>query len=230
MPELTVQTRRPLNAKGIVVISEAGTITHLPVSPSKWEFKEAHRWGQVEREGHKTVSRRRGAGLRSLDFSILVAALDTRTSIEPQVQMLTGWAAWGTVVRLKGGSPTYQGTNWWYVKDFSMAVTRLTPEGMPTQATLSFSLEEYINPSLSVIKPPPPPPPKPRPTAPQPAPVRAPVYRYHTTVRDDWLSKLAIRYLGRMERWPEIYALNRSAIGSNPNMLRVGLRLKIPPK
>ena len=39
-----------------------------------------------------------------------------------------------------------------------------------------------------------------------------------------------LRYLGRMDRWPEIYKLNKSIIGHNPNCLRTGLRLKIPPK
>lgn len=230
MPEVTVLTRRPLNPRGLTIILANGDSWQMPVSPSTWDYKDVQRWGQVEREGHKTITRIRGGGLRSLDFSILVAALDTRTDVEAAVARLTAIGARGDVFRIKGGSPTYQGPCWWYVKDYSLKAQRLTPEGLVTQGALTFSLEEYVNPSLSVIKPPPPPPPKPRPTAPQLAPVRAPVYRYHTTGRDDWLSKLAIRYLGRMERWPEIYSLNRSVIGPNPNYLRVGLRLKIPPK
>lgn len=230
MADVTVLTRRPANPRGLSIVKENGDMFPLPTSPSKWEYKDVQRWGQVEREGHKTITRIRGGGLRQLNFTILVAALDTRVSVEQQVAQLTGLGAKGEVFRFKGGSPAYNAPCWWYLKDMGISAHRLTPEGLPTQVTVDFSLEEYVNPSLSIIKPPPPPAPKPAPSAPQPAPVKAPVYRYHTTVRGDWLSKLALRYLGRMDRWREIYALNRSIIGSNPNCLRRGLRLKIPPK
>lgn len=230
MPELTVQTRRAVNPRGLSVVKEDGSMFTLPTSPSRWDYKDVQRWGQVEREGHKTITRIQGGGLRQLSFTILVAALDTRVSVEAQVATLTGLGARGDVIRLKGGSPVYNAPCWWYLKDMGISAQRLTPEGLPTQVSVDFSLEEYVNPSLSIVRPPPPPPPAPAPAKPQPAPVKAPVYRYHTTTRDDWLSKLAMRYLGRMDRWMEIYKLNKSLIGNNPNCLRTGLRLKIPPK
>lgn len=230
MPEVTVLTRRPANPKGLTIITESGLSWRMPTSPSQWEYKDVQRWGQVDREGHKAISRRRGGGLRQLSFSVLVAALDTRVSIERDVARLTEIGAKGWVLRLKGGSTIYNSPCWWYVKDMGLKVNRVTPTGQPTQATVDFQLEEYVNPHLSVIKPPPPPPPPPRSRTPQPTQTRSPIYRYHTVVAGDWLSKLSLRYLGTVGRWGEIYALNRTIIGPNPNLLRPGLRLKIPPK
>jgi nucleoid-associated protein YgaU len=31
-----------------------------------------------------------------------------------------------------------------------------------------------------------------------------------------------------MQQWPEIYRANQAVIGNNPNLLRVGMVLKIP--
>lgn len=234
MPMLSVMTNRPTNARGLVIVTNTGESFRLPTSPSKWNYKDMQRWGQIDREGHKPISRVRGGGLRALDFSILVAALDWHISVERQVEQLTVLGARGITFRIKGGSRAYQGACWWYVKDYGIAADRLTPDGEATQVNVDFQLEEYVNPSLSIIAPPPPVRPAQRPSGaagtPKPSPVRAPVYRYHTTVRGDWLSKLAIRYLGSMGRWPEIYRLNRTIIGSNPNCLRAGLKLRIPPR
>lgn len=49
-----------------------------------------------------------------------------------------------------------------------------------------------------------------------------------TVVSGDTLSALADRYLGDMARWPEIYRLNRDAIGPNPSRISVGLELRLP--
>ena len=39
---------------------------------------------------------------------------------------------------------------------------------------------------------------------------------------------IAARFLGDAAKWPEIYALNRDVIGSDPNVLHVGEVLKMP--
>lgn len=44
----------------------------------------------------------------------------------------------------------------------------------------------------------------------------------------DTLSSIAKATLGDASRWRELYDLNKSAIGANPNVLRVGLTLKLP--
>jgi len=45
--------------------------------------------------------------------------------------------------------------------------------------------------------------------------------------RGDSLSKLAARYLGDGDRWPEIFAINRDVI-ANPNLIYKSWRLKLP--
>lgn len=231
MPTVKVLTRKPINPRGLTIVDQQGHTIPFPTSPSQWEYKDVQRWGQVEREGYKAVTRARGSGLRTLSFSFKVFALDTRTDVERQVVDFTNIAARGTVLRIKGGSPYYQGPCWWYVKDLGLKADRLTPAGKITQAEISMSLEEYVEPPSKVVKSPPPSKPPARPVKkPSPSAVKQPVYRYHTVVRGDWLSRLAIRYLGNMNEWPRIYSLNRAVIGPNPNIIRPGLRLKIPPK
>lgn len=230
MPEVTVLSKRPRNPRGLSVVKESGAIFPLPTSPSRWDYKDVQRWGQVEREGHKTITRLRGSGLRTLSFTILVAALNTRTSVETQVSQLTGLGARGEVFRFKGGSPTYNAPCWWYLKDMGITANRLTPEGLPSQVSVDFSLEEYVNPVGSIIKPPTPTGPTTLTTVPLPSPVIAAVYRYHTTVAGDTLQTISTRYLGTLGRWTQIYELNKAAIGPNPNLLRAGLYLQIPPK
>lgn len=44
----------------------------------------------------------------------------------------------------------------------------------------------------------------------------------------DFLWKLAEQHLGDAARWPELYQLNRDAIGDNPNLLQPGQRLRLP--
>lgn len=46
-------------------------------------------------------------------------------------------------------------------------------------------------------------------------------------VRGDSLSKLAARYLGDGDRWPEIYALNRDVV-ADANAIDIGWRLRVP--
>jgi hypothetical protein len=53
--------------------------------------------------------------------------------------------------------------------------------------------------------------------------------RYHTVVSGDWLSKLAAKYYGNMHKWPVIYEANRAVIGRDPNLIKPGQQLLIPP-
>jgi nucleoid-associated protein YgaU len=49
----------------------------------------------------------------------------------------------------------------------------------------------------------------------------------HRIVDGDTLSKLAVEYLGRAERYLEIYEINRDVL-SSPDLLPIGVTLKIP--
>jgi LysM repeat protein len=50
----------------------------------------------------------------------------------------------------------------------------------------------------------------------------------HVVIRGDTLSKLAEKYYRDVKKWPLIYAANRSAVGTNPNLIQPGTALKIP--
>ncbi|MDB5099743.1 MAG: hypothetical protein JWM80_4164 [Cyanobacteria bacterium RYN_339] len=50
----------------------------------------------------------------------------------------------------------------------------------------------------------------------------------HTVKLGDSLSAIAAAKLGDASRWPEIYAMNKDVIGSNPNMIYPGQALKMP--
>jgi LysM domain len=80
-------------------------------------------------------------------------------------------------------------------------------------------------------KPPPPPPkkppPKPKPKPkPKPPPVKKPLSQYYTVRPGDNLSAIAAR-LHISGGWQALYNMNRAVVGSNPNMIHPGQRLKI---
>lgn len=54
----------------------------------------------------------------------------------------------------------------------------------------------------------------------------------HEVNNDDTLSGLALHYYGSAakELWMLIYEANKDVIGPNPNILRPGIVIKIPPK
>ena len=50
----------------------------------------------------------------------------------------------------------------------------------------------------------------------------------YTVVRGDCLWKIAKRYTGNGNNWPELYALNTDVIGANPNLIYPGQELELP--
>jgi nucleoid-associated protein YgaU len=63
--------------------------------------------------------------------------------------------------------------------------------------------------------------------APKPTPAKSQTQTQYYTVRSgDSLSKIAGQF-GIAGGWQKLYANNRQAVGSNPNMIHPGLRLKI---
>jgi nucleoid-associated protein YgaU len=66
---------------------------------------------------------------------------------------------------------------------------------------------------------------------PAPVPVRADnrvMPRTYTVVKGDSLSKIAAAQLGSSSRWREIYDLNKSVIGGNPNLIHPGQVYTLP--
>jgi nucleoid-associated protein YgaU len=48
--------------------------------------------------------------------------------------------------------------------------------------------------------------------------------------KGDTLPAIAQREYGDANQWRRIYDANKDAIGSNPNLIKVGVTLTIPPK
>lgn len=57
---------------------------------------------------------------------------------------------------------------------------------------------------------------------------REPASARVTVAPGDTLWGLAAEHLGRAERWPEIYALNRAVVGADPDLIQPATRLRMP--
>ena len=67
------------------------------------------------------------------------------------------------------------------------------------------------------------------PAEPKPEPPKV-SYTLHTVKDGDKLWNLAEKYLGVGHRYGKIIELNKKELGDNPERLRVGMKLRIPPK
>jgi nucleoid-associated protein YgaU len=52
----------------------------------------------------------------------------------------------------------------------------------------------------------------------------------YTVAEGDTLATIAERFYGDPSLWRRIYDANRSTIGENPDNVRIGATLQIPPK
>lgn len=55
------------------------------------------------------------------------------------------------------------------------------------------------------------------------------IYGYYTVKSGDSLSKLAKQYLGDAKRYMEIFNVNKDVL-TNPDLIKIGQRLKLPNK
>ena len=159
----------------------------------------------------------------TLSFTITLGRVDPRQSVQGDVDWLVRQRDEGRRIKFSGMPKQFAG--WWMIESMPVEVTRMTPDHRISRANLSMSLIAYLDVTGRVQRQPPR-----RSTSPTPS--KSPVYRYHTVVSGDWLSKIAQRYLGNMNRWPEIYRLNKAQIDrrGNPDLIFPGQRFKIPPK
>ena len=70
-------------------------------------------------------------------------------------------------------------------------------------------------------------PPKELEPEPEPEP-EPPKVQYYTVEKGDTLSMISERYFGEARHWKIIYNANRQVIGNNPDVLREGIKLRIP--
>lgn len=215
-----VLVNRPAQAQTMAVTTEDGRRHSLYSAPRGFEYGEVARFGTVEREGLKAISRHMGASLKTLSFTHTIASLDYQQSIEHYIEPLTYLAAHGIKVRFVGGSAQFEQGVWWVIKSLPVTVQQRAKDNRISRASLSWSLEEYVDVTANIVRviPAPPPP------APAPAAVRQ-----HRVVPGDTLWGIASVYLGSGPRWPEIYNLN-TAIIRNPHWIFPGQVFKIPAR
>src|SRR6185437_4589017 len=79
----------------------------------------------------------------------------------------------------------------------------------------------------AALQPPQGPPPQISPASVEPNTASAAANEY-TVQKGDSLWQIAAQQLGDGSKWQEIYNLNQSAIGNNPNDIQIGTQLKIP--
>lgn len=206
----------------MLVTTEDGKRYSLYLSPTAFSHAEVARFGQVEREGLKPITRVTGPGLRTLSFSHRIGSLDYRTSIEHAITPLTALGRAGKKIRFVGGSSAYEQGVWWNIKDLGLTVEQRAADNRISRATLSWSLEEAVDVQTNIVRV------IPKPKKPAPVVKKAAV-RTHRVVRGDTLWDLAAKYLRNPLRWPEIYALNRTII-RNPHWIFPGQVFKIPAK
>lgn len=189
-------------------------------APSQFDFGEVARFGQIEREGLKPITRTIGQGLKVLSFTHTIAARDYQRSIEHVIDPLARLARDARKVRFVGGSTGYEQGVWWNIKDLQIKVIQRALDNRISRAELSWSLEEAVDLPVNLIRS------IPRATASRPAPVAS---RQMTVAAGHTLYAIAAKYLGNGSRWPEIFALNRSKI-RNPNIIVAGWVLKLPAR
>lgn len=209
---------RAETSQTMAVTTDDGKRYSLYSSPSQFEFGEVARFGSIEREGMKSITRNIGDGLKTLAFTHTIGSLDYKQSIEHVVAPLTRLAKEGKRVRFVGGSTEYEQGVWWNIKSLPVSTQQRASDNRASRVSLSWSLEEAVDVIANIVRviPSPPPP------APAPAAVRQ-----HRVVPGDTLWDIAARYLGSGPRWPEIFNLNAAQI-RNPHWIFPGQVFKIP--
>jgi len=97
----------------------------------------------------------------------------------------------------------------------------------PTPTPVATSAAATPSPASKQVLPPPvPAAPSPSPS-PSPSPAAGSTY---TIAEGDTLATVAERFYGDPSLWRPIYEANRAAIGDNPDNVRVGTTLQIPPR
>lgn len=137
---------------------------------------------------------------------------------------LTGWRTTGTVLRLI--ITAVQDGSRRDIVNAPVLLAAFSPEyrgGEPGDIYYEISLRQYVEVKIRTAAE--------AGTAVPFASVRidsVPVPSRYTVADGDTLYLIARQQLGSGERWPEIYDLNKDAIGPDPNLITVGLALTLP--
>ncbi|WP_102158769.1 LysM peptidoglycan-binding domain-containing protein [Zhihengliuella halotolerans] len=194
----------------------------MSFAPRTASFSQTAKVGRVERPGLKPITRVTGPGAREVSFTQTVASLDWQKDIESELDWLRKCARRGYKVAFSGLSGMESGT-WWLIEKQDIEIIQRARNNKPSRASVSWSLVEAVDVSVTAAKP------KKQPKKKTTPKKKKPVARTVKVKRGDTLWKLAAKHLGKGSRWPEIYKLNKSKI-KNPNRISPGQVLKLPAK
>jgi LysM repeat protein len=217
----------PLSRKRVTVKLGAELLT-LPVTSPQVEHTDISAdWVQINRGGQFPLVRKAGPRLRQMRFDTVFKA--GGRPVEGGLRLLDRFANAEQPLAVAYG-PLEGGL--WRLVDVRIRSTRRQPGSnaiVEAEATLTF-LEHVADgyarptsarPSATT--------PAPRAAAPRPvaskAPAAAAAPRIHVVQRGDTLSKIAAKFYGDANRYPEIARANGIR---NPNLIKVGQRLKVP--
>lgn len=205
------------------VTAQGGSSRVLPLVPTEFTADGGMDIATLDRQGMEALTRKDSPKKKTLSFTITLGRVDWRQSVQADVDWLQRQRDEGRRIKFSGMPKQWAG--WWLIESMPVQSSQMTPNHQISRATLSVSLVAYLDQTGTIHRQAPP-------RRPAAKPSKSPVYRYHTVVSGDWLSKLAQRYLGNMNRWPEIYRLNKAQIDrrGNPDLIFPGQRFKIPPK
>ncbi|KUR65799.1 hypothetical protein JM67_03325 [[Arthrobacter] sp. ATCC 21022] len=219
---VAVLVARATTAHTMVIVKPDGGRVSMYSTPPKFKYSNVARFGEIEREGYKTATRKIGDGLARLSFTSSIYSLDHRESIEHVAAQIAKLGRDGTRVRFNAGSVEFQQAVWWNIKGLDFDVTQLSRGNQASRISVDWELEEAVDVEINISKvvPPPPPPPAAKPIGGN--------LRQHRVVPGDTLWGIAARYLGNGARWPEIYNMNRGVVGGNPNLIFPGQVFTVP--
>lgn len=219
---VAVLVARATTSHTMSVVTPNGRRVSMYSTPPKFEYSNVARFGTIDREGYKPVTRVVGEGLATLSFTSTVYSLDHTQSIEHVAAALTRLARVGERVRFNSASVEFQQAVWWHIKGLKVNVTQLSRTNQASRIELAWDLEEAVDVVTNVSRV--------VPKSPPPAPARpiGGAVRMHRVVPGDTLWGIALRYLKNGGRWPEIYRMNKAVVGGNPNLIFPGQVFKVP--
>jgi LysM repeat protein len=219
---VNILVAKPQRTPTMRMVTADGYQYAMGSTPSGFTYKDVPKFGTIDREGKKALTRKVAPGLRQLAFTHTVASPDYQESIQPVIMRFTNTASRGVRIRFTGGSGPFEQPCWWLIKDLAVTVTQRALNNEPSRASIAWTLEEWVDVTLPTLAR--------RPTPKSPAapnrPVKAPT-RTHRIGSGDTLWGIAARYLHNGARWPEIFNMNRNVI-SNPNRISAGQVIRIP--
>ncbi len=194
----------------IYLLAETGEKFRFDVTfPESSRGGQVGVWGAAGRPGRKPLSRQTEKGLKSQSFTALIG-VDMDTSIEARIAVLERIAAAGVRVQFVYGRGE---AGWWTITDLAIQVTaRAASTHDASRAEVTFTLTEanagqQAAPSTYTSR-----------------------WRTHTVRKGDTLWKLSVKYLGKGGRWKQIASANGIKNPKAKSALKVGRRLRIPPR